>query len=34
MVTQNKLVEMMADWYKKADKAEKASILSWLISQE
>ncbi|WP_158120463.1 hypothetical protein [Vibrio metoecus] len=34
MVTQSKLVDMMADWYKKADKAEKASILSWLISQE
>ncbi|EKO3895749.1 hypothetical protein P0F23_003216 [Vibrio metschnikovii] len=34
IVTQNKLVEMMADWYKKADKTEKASILSWLISQE
>ncbi|TQP54189.1 DUF2057 domain-containing protein [Vibrio cholerae] len=32
--TSNKLVDMMADWYKKADKAEKASILSWLISQE
>ncbi|EOW9289398.1 VvgS protein [Vibrio cholerae] len=32
--TSNKLVDMMADWYKKADKAEKTSILSWLISQE
>ncbi|QXC56753.1 hypothetical protein KSS82_15895 [Vibrio mimicus] len=34
MATQNKLVGMMADWYGKADKTEKASILSWLISQE
>ncbi|WP_217521304.1 DUF2057 domain-containing protein [Vibrio metschnikovii] len=34
IVTQSKLVEMMADWYQKADKTEKSSILSWLISQE
>ncbi|TXY23370.1 DUF2057 domain-containing protein [Vibrio mimicus] len=34
MATQNKLVGMMADWYGKANKTEKASILSWLISQE
>lgn len=34
IATSNKLVSMMADWYQKADKIEKSSILSWLISQE
>ncbi|MGL4191864.1 MAG: DUF2057 family protein [Vibrio sp.] len=34
LVSHNKLVTMMADWYQKADKADKAAILAWLISQE
>lgn len=34
LVSEHKLVTMMADWYQKADKADKAAILAWLISQE
>ncbi|WP_278182551.1 hypothetical protein [Vibrio misgurnus] len=34
LVSEHKLVIMMADWYQKADKADKAAILAWLISQE
>ncbi|ARV25981.1 putative uncharacterized protein [Vibrio anguillarum] len=34
LVSENKLVTMMADWYQKTDKADKAAILAWLISQE
>ena len=34
MKTDSKPLEMMAYWYEKADKTQKAAILSWLISQE
>ncbi|MCG6233396.1 DUF2057 family protein [Vibrio furnissii] len=34
MNSESKALDMMAYWYEKADKTQKAGILSWLISQE